>query len=183
MRPSLLREFPSSASNRQVTKAGHPKQYLTHAHSHISWAVTAMDSCLALISAHQHGIQLITRTPVPSKPCSKALYLVYSCSRVQSKDGLYFTDKAQISGQRSLIAPRNATRLSLAIHCFGTGVLIWRLVAQHSRKTTFQRQNTEQLQCLQVGRKLFILNLQQNSKNNTLKKSAKYCYSITIQSS
>lgn len=56
MRPSLLREFPSSASNRQVTKAGHPKQYLTHAHSHISWAVTAMDSCLALISAHQHGI-------------------------------------------------------------------------------------------------------------------------------
>ena len=56
MRPSLLREFPSSASNRQVTKAGHPKQYLTHAHSHISWAVAAMDSCLALISAHQHGI-------------------------------------------------------------------------------------------------------------------------------
>ena len=136
MRPSLLWEFPSSASNRQVTNAGHPKQYLTHTHSHISWAMAAMHSCLALINAHQHGIA-ITRTPVPSKPCSKALYLVYNRSRVQSKDGVSFTDKAQISGQRSLMAPRNARRLSLAIHCFGTGVLIWRLVAQHSRKTTF----------------------------------------------
>ena len=56
MRPSLLREFPSSAGNRQVTKAGHPKQYLTHTNSHISWAMAAMHSCLALISAHQHSI-------------------------------------------------------------------------------------------------------------------------------
>ena len=52
-------------------------------------------------------------------------------------DGLYFTDKAQISGPRGLIVPRNATRLPLAIHCFGTGVLVWRLVLQQSRKTTF----------------------------------------------
>ena len=56
MRPSLLREFPSSASNRQVTRAGYSKQYLTHTHSRISWAMAAMHSCLALVSAHQHGI-------------------------------------------------------------------------------------------------------------------------------
>ena len=128
MRPSLLREFPSSAGDRQVTKAGHPKQYLTHTHSHISWAMAAMDSCLAQISAHEHGIANHTH------PCTvKAEFRSTLPGRVQSKDGLYFTDEAQISGQRSLIAPRNATRLSLATHCFGTGVLIWGLVAQQSR--------------------------------------------------
>ena len=74
MRPSLLWEFPSSASNRQVTKAGHPKQYLAHTHSHISWAMAAMHSSLALVSAHQHGIANHT-PPVPSKPCSKACTL------------------------------------------------------------------------------------------------------------
>ena len=31
-------------------------QYLTHAHNHIILAVVAMDSCFALIGAHQHGI-------------------------------------------------------------------------------------------------------------------------------
>ena len=34
-------------------------QYLTHAHSHITRAVTVMDSCFALIGAHQHGIAVI----------------------------------------------------------------------------------------------------------------------------
>ena len=33
-----------------------PDQYLTHAHSHVTRAVAAMDSCLALTGAHQHGI-------------------------------------------------------------------------------------------------------------------------------
>ena len=31
-------------------------QYLTHAHNHITRAVAAMDSCFALVAAHQHGI-------------------------------------------------------------------------------------------------------------------------------
>ena len=31
-------------------------QYLTHAHNHITPALAAMDSCFALIGAHQHGI-------------------------------------------------------------------------------------------------------------------------------
>ena len=31
-------------------------QYLRHAHNHITPAVAAMDSCFALIGAHQHGI-------------------------------------------------------------------------------------------------------------------------------
>jgi len=31
-------------------------QYLTHAHSHITRAVVAMDSCFILVRTHQHGI-------------------------------------------------------------------------------------------------------------------------------
>jgi len=31
-------------------------QYLTHAHSHITRAVAAMDSCFVLVKTHQHGI-------------------------------------------------------------------------------------------------------------------------------
>ena len=31
-------------------------QCFTYAHSHITWAGAAMDSCFALIGAHQHGI-------------------------------------------------------------------------------------------------------------------------------
>ena len=31
-------------------------QYLTHAHSHITLAVAAMDSCFVLVRTHQHGI-------------------------------------------------------------------------------------------------------------------------------
>ena len=31
-------------------------QYLTHAHSHITWAVAPMDSCFDLVRPHQHGI-------------------------------------------------------------------------------------------------------------------------------
>ena len=30
--------------------------YLTHAHNHITCEVEAMDSCFALVRAHQHGI-------------------------------------------------------------------------------------------------------------------------------
>ena len=33
-----------------------PGQCFTHAHSHITWAGAAMDSCFALIGAHQHRI-------------------------------------------------------------------------------------------------------------------------------
>ena len=34
-------------------------QYLTHAHSHITRAVAAMDSCFAFIEANQHGIAVV----------------------------------------------------------------------------------------------------------------------------
>ena len=33
-------------------------QYLTHAHSHITRAVAAMDSCFALIGAHKQGMSI-----------------------------------------------------------------------------------------------------------------------------
>ena len=32
-----------------------PSQYLTHTYSHITRAVAAMESCFALIKAHQHS--------------------------------------------------------------------------------------------------------------------------------
>lgn len=132
LRPCALHFYGSSLAPRVIVmsqmRPGHPKQYLTHTHSRISWAMAAMHSCLALISAHHHGIANHTHY------CTvKAVFRSTLPGQVQSKDGLYFTDGAQISGRHSLIAPRNATRLSLAIHCFGTGVLIWRLIAQQSR--------------------------------------------------
>ena len=45
-----------------------PGQYLTHAHSHITRAVAAMDSCLALTGTHQHGISS-RRYYECTKPC------------------------------------------------------------------------------------------------------------------
>ena len=36
-------------------------QYLMHAHSYITWVVAAMDSCFALIGAHQHGVAVGTK--------------------------------------------------------------------------------------------------------------------------
>ena len=37
-------------------------QYLTHAHNHITRVVAAMDSCFALVGAHQHGIAVGSMT-------------------------------------------------------------------------------------------------------------------------
>ena len=54
--------------------------YLTHAHNHITPAVAAMDSCFALIGAHQHGITLGSvnrRTRV-----SKTRYCRSECKKV-----------------------------------------------------------------------------------------------------
>ena len=55
---SLSRGVVSVPSN--CTEAHVPTpwyaQYLTHAHNHITRAVAAMDSCFALVGAHQHGI-------------------------------------------------------------------------------------------------------------------------------
>ena len=44
-------------------------QYRTHAHNHITRAVAAMDSCFALIGAHQHGIAVGSRSG--SKPAHR----------------------------------------------------------------------------------------------------------------
>ena len=38
---------------------------LLHAHSHITRAVAAMDSCFALVGAHQHGIANGSMKSVP----------------------------------------------------------------------------------------------------------------------
>ena len=41
-------------------------QYLTHTHNHITRAVAAMDSCFALVGAHQHGIAVTRCTAGPN---------------------------------------------------------------------------------------------------------------------
>ena len=71
LRPCALHFYGSSLAPRVIVmsrrRPGHPKQYLTHTHRHISWAVAAMDSCacLAQISAHQHGIANHTPPVLP----------------------------------------------------------------------------------------------------------------------
>ena len=46
--------------------------YLTHAHSHITPALAAMDGCFALIEAHQHSIAV--RFMNGGTRASKSLY-------------------------------------------------------------------------------------------------------------
>ena len=43
-------------------------QYLTHAHNHITRAVAAMDSCFALVGAHQHGIAVGSMSKITPRP-------------------------------------------------------------------------------------------------------------------
>jgi len=43
-------------------------QYLTQAHSHITQAVAARDSCFALIRAHQHGDMAVCMREVLARP-------------------------------------------------------------------------------------------------------------------
>ena len=46
-------------NKKQVTHSNtnpRPGQYLTHAQSHITRAVAAMDSCFGLVRPHQHGV-------------------------------------------------------------------------------------------------------------------------------
>ena len=42
-------------------------QYPTHAHNHIAPAVAAMDSCFALIGAHQHGSRRVKDPLLPRR--------------------------------------------------------------------------------------------------------------------
>ena len=50
-----FRSIPSNCTEAHVPTPRYG-QYLTHAHNHITPAVAAMDSCFALVGAHQHGI-------------------------------------------------------------------------------------------------------------------------------
>ena len=59
---------------KTILKKGHtytnprPSQYVTHAHSHITRAVAAMDSCFALIKAQQHGDTAVRMREVLARP-------------------------------------------------------------------------------------------------------------------
>ena len=63
-----------------------PGQYLTHAHSHITPAVAAMDSCFTLTGAHQHGIAVgsmngltVSQRPFTVESPSKDETVFYVC--------------------------------------------------------------------------------------------------------
>ena len=49
-------ELPVNFSEGHTYTNPRPAHYLTHAHSHITRAVAAMDSCFTLTGAHQRGI-------------------------------------------------------------------------------------------------------------------------------
>ena len=59
---------------KTILKKGHTytnprsSQYVTHAHSHITRVVAAMESCFALIKAHQHGDMAMRMREVPARP-------------------------------------------------------------------------------------------------------------------
>ena len=56
--PSLHTVIISKLCTEAHVPAPRYGQYLTHAHNHITLAMTAMDSCFTLIGAHQHCIAL-----------------------------------------------------------------------------------------------------------------------------
>ena len=56
-----MRLVYDEASKGHTYTNSRPGQYLTRAHSHITRAVAAMDSCFAFIGAHQHDIAVGSR--------------------------------------------------------------------------------------------------------------------------
>ena len=63
-----------------------PGQYLTHALSHITPAMAAMDSCFTLIGAHQRGIAVgsmngrtVSQRPFTAESPNKGKTVVYGC--------------------------------------------------------------------------------------------------------
>ena len=49
-------------------------QYLTHAHSHITRVVAAMDSCFGLVRLHQRGIAVGTKVVLKSSSAGEEYY-------------------------------------------------------------------------------------------------------------
>ena len=58
VKTGIVYEFLKHTKKASDTLKHQPRglQYLTHANSHITLAVAAMDSCFVLVRTHQHGI-------------------------------------------------------------------------------------------------------------------------------
>ena len=65
-------------------------QYLTHAHSHVTWAVAAMNSCFGLVSPHQHGIAIRQKVGLKVLCTLPGLYCWVGCKH-PSKHQLHTT--------------------------------------------------------------------------------------------
>ena len=84
-----------------------PGQYLTHAHSHIARAVAAMDSCLALIRAHLHGITVGSMNGENPR-VSKTLYSRGECKHCFKRQ-LHTTHVGTVRAEsRTAVLPRHA---------------------------------------------------------------------------
>ena len=106
-------------------------QYLTHAHSHISRAVAAMDSCFVLIRTHQHGIARRKGPTEDHRPRRLLPRRVqkHSFKRQLHRLNLQFDQNVDIFCFRNLTiqAQKNAMAsvLELISRCFGAGELFY----------------------------------------------------------
>ena len=76
--PSPLHAQKSSGSRLRYG------QYLTHAHNHITRAVAAMDSCFALVGAHQHGIAVGSMSRITAR-IKMDNYTIFRSSKIQGE--------------------------------------------------------------------------------------------------
>jgi len=77
-RRRVVHPFPACRNNTKLYTEAHiptswDGQYLTHAHNHITLAMTAMDSCFTPIGAHQHCIALGTMRGETAYQCRNSL--------------------------------------------------------------------------------------------------------------
>ena len=78
--------------------------YLTYAHSHITQAVAAMNSCFALTGTHRHGIA------VGQWPGKTRVQKTLSCRGESFKCQLQTTHGGALAGNRTAVLPRHARR-------------------------------------------------------------------------
>ena len=90
-------------------------QYLTHAHSNIIRAVTAMDSCFGLVRPHQHHSRC-------AEIGLKALCSLFFTAQAGAKHPFTRASSTQhrwelLPGNRTAVPPRHALRRWISLNC------------------------------------------------------------------
>ena len=112
-----------------------PGQYLTHAHSHITRAVAAMDSCFDLVRPHQLGIAVghrTTRRPCIRHPLLPKIgiywqFILFFCSTLRGLPSVSFYDRIffVMVSFAYLFSYRGQTERACLILCHD-GKTLWR---------------------------------------------------------